>query len=58
VRTMEGDTWSSDFGFVYSSRYEIFREKKIETSMLTEMKRGEPDASLFIIPSGYTLTQR
>ena len=58
VRTMEGDTWLSDLGFLYSSRYEIFREKKIETSMLTEMKRGEPDASLFIGPSGYTLTQR
>jgi len=55
---MEGDTWSSDLGFVYSSRYEIFREKKIEASMLTEMMRGEPDASLFIVPSGYTLTQR
>ena len=58
VRTMEGDTWLSDLGFIYSSRSEILSENKIETSVLTEMKRGEPDASLFLIPSGYTLVQR
>ena len=58
VRTMEGDTWLSDLGFIYSSRSEILSEKKIETSVLAEMKRGEPDASLFLVPSGYTLVQR
>jgi len=58
VRTMEGETWNSDLGFTYSSRSEIFREKKIATLTLTEMKRAEPDASLFIVPSGYTLVQR
>lgn len=44
VRTMEGDTWQSDLGFNYSERYEVLSEKKIMTSTLTEMKRGEPDA--------------
>jgi hypothetical protein len=58
VRTMEGDTWQSDLGFNYSERYEVLSEKKIMTSTLTEMKRGEPDASLFIVPSGYSLIQR
>lgn len=55
---MEGDTWLSDLGFIYSSRSEILSEKKIETSVLAEMKQGEPDASLFLVPSGYTLVQR
>jgi hypothetical protein len=58
VRTMEGDTWQSDLGFTYSERYETLREKKIVTSTLTEMKRGEQDASLFVVPSGYTQIQR
>jgi hypothetical protein len=50
VRTMEGDTWQSDLRFNYSERYEVLSEKKIMTSTLTEMKRGEPDASLFTVP--------
>jgi hypothetical protein len=54
VRTMEGDTWTSDLGFNYSEHDEFFDTKKVRTTTLTEMKRGEPDASLFTVPSGYT----
>jgi hypothetical protein len=58
VRTVEGEAWESDFGVTYSERTETFSVKTIETTTLTEMKRGEPDASLFIVPSGYTQTGR
>jgi len=51
--TMVGDDWQSDLGFTYSEHVEEPREKKIVTSILAEMKRGEPDASLFTVPAGY-----
>jgi hypothetical protein len=58
VRTMDGVTWLSDLGFIYSSRSESLTDKKITSLGLTEIKRGEPDASLFIVPSDYALIRK
>jgi hypothetical protein len=58
VRTMEGDTWQSDLGFNYSEHCESLSDKRIIVSTLSEIRRGEPDSSLFIVPSGYTLVPR
>ncbi|GGA78851.1 hypothetical protein GCM10011507_32640 [Edaphobacter acidisoli] len=58
VLTMDGETWQSDLGLVYSSHFMVPKIQQTHTVTLKEIKRGEPDASLFTVPAGYSLTQR
>ena len=58
VLTMEGETWQSDLGFTYSSHSTEMKTPQTNTETLTEMTRGEPDASLFTIPADYSLNHR
>jgi len=58
VQTMDGDTWDSYLGLTYSSRVEISRDKRVDTTTLEELKHVEPDASLFVVPADYKLVQR
>jgi len=54
ARAMEGDEWESELGFIYSGRYELYGGRRTVTVTLTELKREEPDPSLFKVPKGYS----
>jgi hypothetical protein len=56
--TVTSETWrSADLGIVLSSTHTDPR-RGTTTEEVTDLKQGEPDASLFKVPEGYTVQDR